>query len=118
MEKKIYYLSSCITCRQVLKEISSLDDFLLFDVKKENISPQELDALRQKVGSYELLFNKRSMLCKQMNITGQQLSEEQYRTLILAHYQLLKRPIVVLGEEVIVGKATDVIAQTNALLQS
>lgn len=84
--RKIFYLSSCDTCQRILNELKVLDDFLLQDVKNEPITEQQLDELKEIVGRYELLFNKRAKLYRERELHKQSLTEENYKKLILEHY--------------------------------
>ena len=103
--KKIFHLSSCTTCQRILKELGGAKDFELQDIKEENLQPEQLDFLKNKVGSYEALFSRRAMKYKSMGLKDQQLSEKDYRRLILEEYTFLKRPVIVIGNEVFVGNA-------------
>ncbi|HVU97269.1 MAG TPA: ArsC/Spx/MgsR family protein [Puia sp.] len=102
--KKIYHLSTCDTCRKILSEISAAKKgFELQDIKTEKISPAELDALKEKAGSYEALFSRRALKYKEMGLKDKTLTEADYRRLILEEYTFLKRPVVVAGKKIFVG---------------
>lgn len=107
--KKIYYLSTCDTCRKVLKDIdANRKGFTLQDIKTDTVTPVQLDELRQKAGSYEALFSKRAIKYKEMGLKDKPLTEKDYRRLILEEYTFLKRPVVLLNDQLFVGseKAT------------
>ena len=114
--RKIFYLSSCDTCQRILNELKVLDDFLLQDVKNEPISEQQLDELKEIVGRYELLFNKRAKLYREQELHKQSLTEENYKKLILEHYTFLKRPILVIDQRIISGNATKIIKEVRKFL--
>jgi arsenate reductase len=102
--KKIYCLSTCSTCSRILDEIGAEEKgFSLQDIKTERISPRQLDELKEKVGSYEALFSRRSLKYKELGLKDQVLTEKDYRKLILQEYTFLKRPVVLLGSQVFVG---------------
>jgi len=102
--KKIYCLSTCSTCNRILDEIGAEEKgFSLQDIKTEHISPRQLDELKEKVGSYEALFSRRSLKYKELGLKDQVLTEKDYRKLILQEYTFLKRPVVLLGRQVFVG---------------
>lgn len=103
--KKIYYLSTCNTCKRIMKELEPLDGFELQDLKKDPIAEKELDFLYRHTQSYEVLFNRRSQLYKQRDLKNQLLRESDYKKLILEHYSFLKRPVVVVNDGVFVGNA-------------
>ncbi len=109
--KKIYCLSTCSTCSRILGEIGAEEKgFALQDIKTERISPQQLDELKEKVGSYEALFSRRSLKYKELGLKDQVLTEKDYRKLILEEYTFLKRPVVLLGRQVFVGSEKKTVA--------
>jgi len=83
---------------------------VLQDIKAERISPQQLDELKEKVGSYEALFSRRSLKYKELGLKDQVLTEKDYRKLILQEYTFLKRPVVLLGRQVFVGSEKKTVA--------
>ena len=101
---KIYHLSSCSTCQQILKETqANKKEVVLQDIKGEKISAAQLDELKEKAGSYEALFSRRAMKYKEMGLKDQQLTEADYRRLILEEYTFLKRPVALVGDRIFVG---------------
>jgi arsenate reductase len=102
--KKIYHLSTCTTCQRILKETGAAGKgFVLQDIRTEKISPAELDALKEKAGSYEALFSRRAIKYKELGLKDKNLTEADYRRLILEEYTFLKRPIVLAGKKLFVG---------------
>ncbi len=109
--KKIYHLSTCNTCQRIIQEINPDSDVQLQDIKTEAITEDQLDAMYALTGSYEALFSKRAQLYRQRNLNEQTLSEEDYRNLILEHYTFLKRPVMLVNNEIFVGNSKKVVAQ-------
>lgn len=103
--KKIYHLKSCSTNQRILKELNPGDDVELQNIKEQNIEPEVLDFLKSKVGSYEALFSKKAMKYRQMGLHEKELSEEDYRKLMLEEYTFLKRPFMINEDEVFIGNA-------------
>jgi arsenate reductase len=103
--KKIYHLSTCKTCQKVIARLHDGEGFELQDIKTEKITAEQLDWLKEKVGSYEALFSRRAMKYRSMGLADKELSEDDYRQLILDEYTFLKRPVVVVGEEVFMGSS-------------
>ena len=102
--KKIYHLSTCDTCRRILKEMKAeKNGFTLQDIKTEGITAAQLDELKKKAGSYEALFSRRAIKYKEMGLKDKKLTEKDYRRLILEEYTFLKRPVVIDGNSVSVG---------------
>lgn len=111
--RKVYHLSTCSTNQRIIKELDGLTGFEHQNIKENNIEPDTLDWLAEKVGSYEALFSRRAMKYKSMGLKDKTLSEKDYRNLILEEYTFLKRPVIVDGEQVFVGNAKKVVEQAK-----
>ncbi len=116
--KKIYHLSTCDTCRRILKELNAPEGTQLQDIKTDPLSPGQLEELKNRAGSYEALFSKRARLYRQRNLKEQTLDEGDFRELLLEHYTFLKRPVVVVGGEVFIGNAAKTVAAAKEALHS
>lgn len=103
--KKIYYLSTCDTCKRILKEIDAPSSFELQDIKKEPLTEEQLEELKKLSGSYEKLFSKRARLYKERDLKNKVLTKDDYKNLLLEHYTFLKRPVIVNGNEIFIGNA-------------
>lgn len=102
--KKIYYLSSCSTCQAIMKETKiSEKAFTMQDIKFEKISPAQLDEMKKLAGSYEALFSRRALKYKELHLKDKQLTENDYRTYILQEYTFLKRPVVIMNNQIFIG---------------
>lgn len=119
--KKIYHLGSCSTCKRILKELEPLDGVELQEIKSEAITPEQLEQLEQMAalsGSYESLFSRRAMLFRQRGLHEKDLSENDYKDLILEHYTFLKRPVVVLDDRIFVGNSKKTVQAAKEALHS
>jgi len=115
--KKIYHLSSCSTCVRILKEIDATGHgFELQNIKEEIISPDQLDAIVKQVGSYDALFSRRAMKYKSMGLKDKNLSETDIRNLILGEYTFLKRPVIIIDNDVYVGNSKKTVEAVNVRL--
>lgn len=103
--KKIFHLKSCSTNVRILKEVNPGADVELQNIKEQNIDPDTLDYLKAKVGSYEALFSKKAMKYRQMGLNEQQLTEDDFRRLMLEEYTFLKRPFIINEDEVFIGNS-------------
>ena len=101
--KKAYYLSTCDTCKRILKELNLSNDWKLQDIKTEKITLSQLEEMRSMTDSYESLLNKRAR--KLSEFKGQELSEEKLKSMILEEYTFLKRPVFILDNEIFIGNA-------------
>ncbi len=97
---KVYHLPHCKTCQKTIAALGITEgDFELQNIKEKHISAKELDALKEQAGSYEAMFNRRSMKYRSMGLKDKALSEADYRKLILEEYTFLKRPTIVIDGE-------------------
>lgn len=102
--KKIYYLSTCDTCKRIMKELP-LDDFIKVDIKTDPLTENDLIELHALSGSYEVLFSKVARLYRSMNLKEKNLQEVDFKKYLLEHYTFLKRPVFIIDNEVFIGNA-------------
>ncbi len=114
--KKIYHLSTCDTCRRIISELNPSSDFVLQDIKTESITTEQIEEMQKLAGSYEALFSKRARLYKERDLKNQNLSEEDYKKLILEHYTFLKRPVILLDNQIFVGNSKKVVEAANTAI--
>ena len=114
--KKIYHLSTCNTCQRIIAELGGLKDFEHIDIKFNNIDARTLDKIADQVRSYEMLFSRRARKFRVLGLQDRNLSEDDYRQLILDGYTFLKRPVIVAGNEVFVGNAKSEVARAKAAI--
>lgn len=114
---KAYYLSTCSTCKKILKEISLPKSIELQDIKTNKISLEQLKEMKDLAGSYEALFSRRAMKYKSMNLKDKTLTENDYKKLILEEYTFLKRPVVVIDQHIFIGSSPKTIAALSSFLK-
>jgi arsenate reductase len=103
--KKVYYLKTCNTCLRILKELNLPADFVLQDIKSEEITVKQLEELKQLAGTYEALFSKRAKLYKEMDLKNQSLKEADYKQYLLEHYTFLSRPVIIYKDQIFIGNS-------------
>lgn len=103
--KKVFYLSTCSTCKRILKELNLDSSYTLHDIKTNKITEEELDKMKELSGSYEGLFSRKAMKYRSMGLNKRSLSEEDYKSLILEEYTFLKRPVFLFENKVFVGSS-------------
>ena len=109
--KKIYYLYTCSTCAAIMKETGiNARTFEMQDIKTEKITPAQLLALKNMAGSYEALFSRRALKYKELGLKDKVLKEADYRRLILDEYTFLKRPVVIIDDQVFIGSEKKTVA--------
>lgn len=103
--RRIFYLSTCSTCQRILKEIRPGSNVTLQDIKTEAIRPDQIDRMAELAGSCEALFSRRAMKYRSLGLADRNLTESDYRALILDEYTFLKRPVAVLGNRIFIGSS-------------
>jgi arsenate reductase (glutaredoxin) len=114
--RKIYFLSTCDTCKKILKTLNT-ENAELVDVRYTPITEDELDSAAQISGSYESLFNKRAQKLKIMKSEEKPVSEADFRKLILSDYTFMKRPLAFIDNQVIAGNDKDTVTKLIQLLK-
>ena len=84
--RTFYSLSSCNTCQQIFRELDLPSSVRVVNIKEEPLTAEVVERMKKLAGSYEALFSKRAQLYKKRNLKEKQLSEEDYRALLLEHY--------------------------------
>jgi arsenate reductase len=101
---KIYYLKTCDTSMRILKQIP-VEKFELQEIKTQPITVEQLEEMKHVTGSYEALFSRRAKKYHQMGLKNQDLSEKDYRRLLLDEYTFLKRPVIIMGKKIFIGSS-------------
>ncbi len=102
--RTIYFLKTCNTSLRILKNLPT-DKFELIDIKSQPISLCQLDKMKKLSGSYENLFSRRAKKYHQMGLKNQDLTEKDYRRLLLDEYTFLKRPVIVIDNQIFIGSS-------------
>ncbi|XLS28946.1 arsenate reductase family protein [Flavobacteriaceae bacterium M23B6Z8] len=109
--KKVYYLSTCDTCKRILNELDLPSGFLLQDIKTDPLKEADLEDLFQLSGSYEVLFSKRARLYKERDLKSQNLTENDIKKLLLEHYTFLKRPVIIYDDQLFIGNSKKTVSE-------
>ncbi len=115
---KIYHLSTCDTCQRIIKELQPLNGVELQDIKTEAITEKQLERMHNLAGSYEALFSKRARLYRQKGLHEKELSETDYKNLILEQYTFLKRPVILVKDEIFIGNSKKTVAAAIQAIHS
>ena len=107
--KIVFHLGTCSTCIRILKEWDLDESWTLQDIKKEKMSAEQVDRMIELNGSAESLFSRRAMKYKSMGLKDKNLSEADYRQLIIDEYTFLKRPVMILDDQIFVGNSAKVV---------
>lgn len=97
----------CTTCKKAKKWLEDhKTDFEDRDIKLQNPTAEELKVWYQKSGlPLKRFFNTSGLLYKSMQLKDKlpDMSEEEQLALLAADGMLVKRPILVKGDQVLVG---------------
>jgi len=110
---KIYHLSSCSTCQRIIKELDFPMDTIFQDIKTEKITTQQIEDMAHLTGSYNFLFSRRAMKYKSLGLKDQNLTELDYKRLILEEYTFLKRPVILHHNQIFVGNSKKTVEQAQ-----
>lgn len=113
--KHIFYLSTCDTCKRILAQWNT-DGCTLQDIKTEPMTAAQVDQMIALAGSAESLFSKRARKYKELGLKDKSLSEADIRQLIIDEYTFLKRPVLVLDEQIFIGNSKKVVDAAAATL--
>lgn len=116
--KKVYYLSTCSTCNRILNQLPTKEGLELQDIKTNKITSAQLEEMKSMAGSYEALFSRRAMKYKSMGLKDKNLSESDYRDLILEEYTFLKRPVFIVDGSIFIGSSKKTIEEVNNALST
>lgn len=113
--KKIYYLKTCSTCQRILKEVNADESFELQDIKSSPISESQLEEMKAMAGSYETLFSRKAMKYRALGLHEKSLAEADYKKLILDEYTFLKRPVIIVDNQIFVGNSKKVVNEAISI---
>ncbi|WP_424962135.1 arsenate reductase family protein [Ekhidna sp.] len=115
--KKVYYLSTCTTCKRIIDELGELiADFEKQDIKNEQMTFDQIDEMKERIGSYESLFSRKAMKYRSMGLGDKNLSETDYRKLIQEEYTFLKRPVIIVDDQIFIGNSKKVVESLKEYL--
>jgi len=114
--KKVYYLKTCDTCKRILKQWNLPNIFIFQEIKEEPITISQLVEMHELSGSYEALFSKRARLYKERSLKNENLTEQDYKALLLEHYTFLKRPILIIENQIFIGNSKKVVEAASKFL--
>lgn len=92
--------------------------FELQDIKAEKITGKQLDEMKALSGSYESLFSRRAIKYKELGLKDKNLTETDYRKYILNEYTFLKRPVVILDNQIFIGNEKKTVAALVAAIKN
>ena len=114
--KKIYHSSTCSTCQRILKEIKPGKEVILQDIKTEPITAAQIDEMKKLAGTYEALFSRVALKYRSMGLNNMTLTEKDYRKYILDEYTFLRRPVMIIDDQIYIGNSKKTVAAAKEAL--
>ena len=115
--RKIYHLSSCSTCQQIIKQLKLKEkDFVFQDIKTEKITVQQLDQMIKMEGSVEPLFSNKAIKYRELGLKDKKLTNTEIKNYILNEYTFLKRPVIIVDSEIFIGNSAETISRVSSAL--
>lgn len=109
--RKVYFLSTCSTSKRIINELDLRQkDFEFQDLKFTPITEEQLAQMHALAGSYEALFSKIARKYKELGLKNLDLSEADYKQYILDEYTFLKRPVVIIDDQIFIGSNKKTVA--------
>lgn len=109
--RKVYYLKTCSTCTRIIEELGLKNKKFEFqDIKTDKITPAQLLEMKKMAGNYESLFSKIAMKYRSLGLNEKKLTENDYKNYILEEYTFLKRPVIIIDNEIFIGNTKSTIA--------
>ena len=89
---------------RILKQLPT-ELFEMIEIKENPIQVKQLEEMKNLSRSYEALFSRRAKKYQQMDLKYQELSEKDYRRLLLNECTFLKRPVIIIDDKIFVGSS-------------
>lgn len=116
MKNLFIYLDSCNTCQRIKGDLQLPDTVNLQNTKEQPVTLEQVEFLKKQSGSYESLFNRRAQLYRGRGLHEKDLSEADYKKLLLDHYTFIKRPILIYNDKAYIGNSKKVVAAAKEAL--
>ena len=111
-----YILNSCSTCQRILKDINWQGQ--VYNIKELGVPIELLEKIKDQEGNYLSAFSKRAMKYKSMGLKDKTLSEDYIKSLILDEYTFLKRPVIIISDQVFIGNSKSNVEAIKTKLES
>ena len=104
---KVYCYSKCTTCKKALKWLDENKiKYELFDIKEDHPDEKTLKLLHKKSGlPLRRFFNTSGLIYREMELSKKlpQMSEDEMFKLLASDGMIVKRPLLVADDKVLVG---------------
>ncbi|MEO8341443.1 MAG: arsenate reductase (glutaredoxin) [Nitrospirota bacterium] len=110
-EITIYQKPTCSTCRQAIQLLQeSGKPFNAVNYYEQLFTKTQLKSLLKKAGlSPKDILRTKDDIYKELGLAKKNLSDDEWLNLLVAHPDLIQRPIVEKGEEVILARPAETV---------
>jgi len=100
---KFIWKKSCDTCRKYKKQLDSWG--IAYDGREMNADPLGAEELDQLIGDRPVkpFLNTRNVVYREQGLSKNPPDKAQAVALIAGHNNLLKRPVLMVGDEMVIG---------------
>lgn len=100
----VYGLKNCDTCRKALKWLDGRGvDYAFHNIRTVGLSEADIARWADKAG-WEVLLNRRGTTWRGLSEADRDAVDQARAVQLMAHYPaLIKRPVFVVGSDVLVG---------------
>jgi Spx/MgsR family transcriptional regulator len=100
---QIIGIKNCDTMKKTFKWLEANNfDYDFRDVKKNPLNLDEITSLAGRLG-IDVLLNRRGTKWRSLELGDAELTDQQLIALLQEHQTMIKRPVVVVGDAVMVG---------------
>lgn len=104
---EVYGIKNCDKIRKTKKWLTDNEiEYEFFDLKKEPLTHEELEEFVHRVG-LDTLVNKRGMTWRKLGLKDKNLSDDELFEQLLEHQTMIKRPVLINEEAILVGYDED-----------
>lgn len=104
---QVYGIKNCNKIRDTFTWLDDNNvDYEFVDLKKEPLTREELKSFADQIG-LDVLINRRGMKWRQLGLKDKNLSDDELFEQLLEHQVMIKRPVLVKGEAILVGYDED-----------
>lgn len=104
---QVYGIKNCDKVRDTIKWLKKNNvDYTFYDIKKEPLTRAELQEFVRRVG-LDVLLNRRGTTWRRLGLKDKNLSDDELFEQLLEHQTMIKRPVLINKEAILVGYDED-----------
>ena len=100
---EVYGIKNCNKIRDTLAWLTEREiEHHFYDLKKEPLKREELEEFVHRIG-LDVLINRRGTTWRRLELKDKDLSDDELFDILLDNQSMIKRPVLVKGEAMLVG---------------